>query len=202
MSLDLTNADAFYTTPTQWSWVDTAQSLVVRTRGDAGALAPAIREAIWSVDKNQPIVRVATMDTLLALSQAQRRFALILFEAFGGVALILAAIGIYGILSGSVTERMREIGVRTALGASRASVLTLILRQGLTLAGIGVVIGTAGAAAASQALTSMLYGISQFDPITYVGVIALLASVSAMACWMPAWRAARVDPSITFRAES
>jgi putative ABC transport system permease protein len=200
MSLAVSVSDAFYTTTTQWDWVDTAQSLVVRTRGDAAALAPAIRKAIWSVDKDQPVVRVATMDTLLAASQAERHFALILFEAFGIVALVLAAVGIYGVLSGSVTERMREIGVRSALGASRRDILALILRQGMTLTGIGVVIGLGGAVAASQAIISMLYGISRFDPITYFAVIALLASVSGIACWVPAWRAAKVDPSITFRA--
>ncbi len=199
-SLAVSAPDAFYTTTAQWDWVDTAQSLVVRTRGDAAALAPAIRKAIWSVDKDQPIVRVATMDTLLAASQAERHFALILFEAFGIVALILAAIGIYGILSGSVTERMREIGVRSALGASRRDILALILRQGMTLTGIGIVIGLGGALAASQALIAMLYGISRFDPITYAGVIGLLAIVSGIACWVPAWRASQVDPSITFRA--
>jgi putative ABC transport system permease protein len=199
-SLAVSASDAFYTTTTQWAWVDTAQSLVVRTRGDAAALAPAIRKAIWSVDKDQPVVRVATMDTLLAASQAERHFALILFEAFGIVALVLAAVGIYGVLSGSVTERMREIGVRAALGASRRDILALILRQGMTLTGIGVVIGLGGAVAASQAIISMLYGISRFDPITYFGVMALLASVSGIACWVPAWRAAKVDPSITFRA--
>jgi putative ABC transport system permease protein len=199
-SLAVSVSDAFYTTTTQWDWVDTAQWLVVRTRGDAGALTPAIRKAIWSVDKDQPIVRVATMDTLLATSQAERHFALILFEAFGIVALALAAVGIYGVVSGSVTERMREIGVRAALGASRRDILALILRQGMTLTGIGVVIGLGGAVAASQAIISMLYGISRFDPITYCGVIALLASVSGIACWVPAWRAAKVDPSITFRA--
>ena len=199
-SLAVSASDAFYTSTTQWDWVDTAQSLVVRTRGDAAALAPAIRQAIWSVDKDQPVVRVATMGTLLAASQAERHFALILFEAFGLVALILAAVGIYGVLSGSVTERMREIGVRSALGASRGDILRLILRQGMTLTGIGMAIGVGGAAAASQAIVSMLFGISRFDPITYLGVIALLASVSAMACWVPARRAAKVDPSITFRA--
>jgi putative ABC transport system permease protein len=199
-SLAVSVSDAFYITTTQWDWVDTAQSLVVRTRGDAAPLAPAIRKAIWSVDKDQPVVRVATMDTLLALSQAERHFALILFEAFGIVALVLAAVGIYGVLSGTVTERMREIGVRSALGASRRDILALILRQGMTLTGIGVVIGLVGALAASQAIISMLYGISRFDPITYFGVIALLVSVSAIACWAPAWRAAKVDPSITFRA--
>jgi len=200
-SLAVSASDAFYTETTQWSWVDTAQSLVVRTRGDAAALVPALRKAIWSVDKDQPIVRVATMDALLATSQAERRFALILFEAFGAVALVLAAVGIYGILSGSVTERMREIGVRAALGASRRNILALVLRQGMTLTGIGVVLGLAGAVAASQAIMSLLFGISRLDPITYIGVIALLTSVSAIACWVPAWRAAQVDPSITFRVE-
>jgi putative ABC transport system permease protein len=200
-SLAVNAPDAFYTTMTQWDWVDTAQSLVVRTRGDrAAALAPAIRNAIWSIDKDQPVVRVATMDTLLATSEAERHFALILFEAFGVVAVVLAAVGIYGVISGSVAERIREIGVRSALGASRRDILSLIFRQGMTLTGIGVVIGLAGAIAASQAMISMLYGISRFDSITYLGVIALLAGVSGIACLAPAWRAAKVDPSITFRA--
>jgi ABC-type antimicrobial peptide transport system permease subunit len=96
---------------------------------------------------------------------------------------------------------MREIGVRTALGASRGNILTLILRQGMTLAGIGIVIGLGGAAAASQFIVSMLYEVSRFDPITYFGVVALLAGVAGIACWVPAWRAAQVDPSITLRAE-
>jgi ABC-type antimicrobial peptide transport system permease subunit len=117
------------------------------------------------------------------------------------VAMLLAAVGIYGVLSGSVTERMRELGVRAALGASRRAILGLILRQGMALTAIGIGIGLGGAAAASQAIHSMLYGISRFDPLTYGGVIAVLAVVSGIACWVPAWRASRVDPSITFRAE-
>jgi len=173
----------------------------VRARGDAAVLAPAIRKAIWSVDKDQPIVRLATLDDLLAASAAERRFALILFEAFGLVALVLAATGIYGVLSGSVTEHMREIGLRSALGATRGNILALVVRQGMTLTGIGVVIGLSGAAAASRALVTLLFGVSRLDPITYLGVIALLAGVSAIACWVPAWRAARVDPCITLRAE-
>lgn len=200
-SLALNQPDAFYVAMGQWSWVDSVETLVVRTAGDAAALAPSVRNAIWSVDKNQPVVRVATMDELVAKSAAQRRFALVLFEAFGIVALVLAATGIYGVLSGSVTERTREIGVRAALGASPGSILSLVLRQGLVLTGIGAAIGAAGALAATQAIVTLLFGVSRIDATTYVGVIALLVGVSTVACWLPAQRAARVDPAKTLRAE-
>jgi putative ABC transport system permease protein len=193
-SLAESQPDAVYMTPAQSWFADGAMSLVVRARGDAAALAPAIRQAIWSVDKDQPISR-------LAKSESQRRFAMIVFEAFALVALLLAATGIYGVLSGSVTERMREIGVRSALGASRADILVLIVRQGMTLTGLGVAIGLMAAAAASGALVTLLFGVSRLDPVTYAGVIALAAGVSVIACWAPAWRAARVDPSITLRGE-
>ena len=202
-SLAMSQSDAVYITTTQWHlFVDKALWLVVRARSsDAAALAPAIREAIWSVDKDQPIVRVATMDDLLAASTAERRFALILFEAFGLAALVLAATGIYGVLSGSVTERTREIGVRLALGASRGNILALVFRQGMTLTGLGVLLGLCGAVIASQAIITLLYGVSRLDPIAYLGVISLLVGVSVIACWIPAWRAARVDPAITLRSE-
>ncbi len=200
-SLASSPTDAVYFTTAQWGAVDRTLSLVVRARGDAAALAPAVRQAVWSVDRDQPIVRVATMDELLAASAAERRFASILFESFGLAALVLAAVGIYGVLSGSVNERTREIGVRLALGASRGHILALVLRQGMTLTGIGVAAGLCGAAAASSALVSLLFGVSRLDPTAYLGVVALLAAVSAAACWVPAWRAARVDPSITLRAE-
>jgi putative ABC transport system permease protein len=201
-SLVMSQSDAVYITNMQWRlFVDKARWLVVRARGDAAALAPAIRQAIWSVDKDQPIVRVATMNDLLAASTAERRFALILFEAFGLVALVLAATGIYGVLSGSVTERTREIGVRLALGATRGNILALVFRQGLTLTGLGIALGLCGAVAASQAIITLLYGVSPLDPIAYLGVISLLVGVSVIACWLPAWRAARVDPSITLRSE-
>ena len=193
--------DAAYIPATQSWFADDAMSLVARARDDVTALAPAIKRAIWSVDNDQPIVRVASMDALLAASESRRRFAMVVFEAFALVALVLAATGIYGVLSGNVTERMREIGVRAALGASRGDILTLVVRQGMTLTGLGVAIGLFGAAAASRALITLLFGVSPLDPVTYLGVIALLAGVSAIACWVPAWRAARVDPSITLRAE-
>jgi putative ABC transport system permease protein len=201
LSLAVTQADAVYVPAAQWYFADDAMSLVVRSREDAAALAPAIRDAIWSVDKDQPIVRVATMDSLVAATAAERRFVLILFEAFGLVALMLAATGIYGVLSGSVSERLREIGVRAALGASRSNILGLVLRQGMMLTVLGISIGLAAAFIASQTLVSLLFGISWLDPTTYVGVIGLLAGVSMVACWVPAWRASRVDPSITLRAE-
>jgi predicted permease len=202
LSLAMDESDAVYTTASQWRFADNAMSLVVRVRDGADAtLASAIRKAVWSVDKDQPVVRVATMDDLLAASAAERRFALILFEAFALAALVLAAAGIYGVLSGSVAERTREIGVRAALGASRKNILTLVLRQGMTLTALGVALGLAGAAAATQAIVTMLFGVSRLDPVTYLGVIGLLVLVSAIACAIPAWRAARVDPTSTLRAE-
>jgi putative ABC transport system permease protein len=201
VSLAAGRLDAVYIPTTQWSWADPMLSVVVRAHGDAAALAPALREAIWSVDKNQPIARIATMEALLEASAAQRRFALVLFEAFALVALVLAATGIYGVLSAGVTERIREIGVRSALGASRGNILALVLRQGMALTALGVAIGLGAAVAGSSALATLLFGVTRLDPATYISVAALLLAVSAIACWLPAWRAARVDATITLRAE-
>jgi putative ABC transport system permease protein len=200
-SLALKNDDAFYTTTTQWAWVDGVQSLVVHTQGDATLLIPALQSAIWSVDKQLPIVRVATMDKLLAESDAQRNFALVLFEAFAVAGLLLAAIGLFAVLSGSVTERTREIGVRAALGATPGNILALVFRQGMTLTVVGLMVGLAGALAAARVLTSLLFGVSGHDPITYIEVAFVLLAVAAIACWIPARRAARVAPAITLRAE-
>ena len=141
------------------------------------------------------------MTDLLAGSAAQRRFAMIVFEFFALAALFLAAIGIYGVLSGSVTERTREIGLRSALGASPRKIVGLVVRQGMTLTALGVFAGLIGALGASEALRSLLFGISSVDPLTYGGVIALLGIVSAAACLAPAWRASKVDPAATLRAE-
>jgi putative ABC transport system permease protein len=200
-SLALSQSEAVYIMARQWHWADGTRSLLVRGQGDVAALAPAIQRAIWSVDPEPAIVRVATMDDLVRITAAERRFVLLLFEAFALAALALAATGIYGVLSGSVAERTREIGVRSALGASRGSILTLVVRQGMTLTGLGVAIGVVGAVAASQAIVTLLFGVSRLDPVTYFGVIALLGGVAAVACAVPAWRAARVDPAITLRAE-
>ena len=201
MSLGLSDSDAVYTTTTQWNLPEHALSLVVRGQGDVSAPVPAIKNAIWSVDNDQPIVRVARMESLLAESAAERRFVLILFEAFGIVALALAASGIYGVLSGSVAERTREIGVRSALGASRGGIIVLIVRQGMTLTAIGALLGAAAAVLASRAIAAMLFGISRFDPLTYVGAIVLLSAVAALACSIPAWRGSRIDPMVALRYE-
>jgi putative ABC transport system permease protein len=201
MSLGLSDSDAVYTTTTQWTFPERTLSLVVRGRGDISALVPAIKNAVWSVDNEQPIVRVAQMESLLAESASERRFVLILFEAFGLVALALAGSGIYGVLSGSVAERTREIGVRSALGATRSGIIALIVRQGMTLTGIGAMLGIIGASLASQAIGGLLFGISRFDPFTYLAATVLLSAVAVVACALPAWRASRIDPMLALRYE-
>lgn len=200
-SLLATRAEAAYITPTQWYFADSVLSLVVRTRDNALAYAPAIRQAIWSVDKDQPIVRVAAMDDLLSATAAERRFTLILFETFGIAALLLAIVGIYGVLSGNVTERTNEIGVRLALGAQRRDVLSLILIQGVQLTLIGVGIGVLSALSLTRLLSTLLYGTSATDVLTFAGVSVLLTSFALLACYLPALRAARVDPLIALRHE-
>jgi len=202
-SLAMNQEDAFYITTSQWAWGDEVQSVVVRTGAEINPaiLAPEIQEAIWSVDKSRPITRVATMGELVAATAQDRRFVLVLFEAFGLVALLLAAIGIYGILAGSVIERTREIGVRAALGATSADILSLVLRQGMTTAVIGIAIGLCGALAAGRALNAMLFGVTWLDLFTYMGSIVLLLAVSAIACLLPARRAASIDPMEALRAE-
>jgi putative ABC transport system permease protein len=200
-SLAIGDEDAFYINTSQWAWVDTAESLVVRVQGDAAALAPAIRNAIWSVDRNQPITRVTTMNDLVAASEADRHFVLMLFEAFALVGLVLAATGIYGVLAGSVTERTREIGVRSALGAPRRNILLLVMRQGMAFSLVGLLLGLTAAVAASSAITALLFGITRLDPSTYAAVAALLLLVSAAACLIPARRAVSINPVVALRAE-
>ncbi len=162
---------------------------------------PLVRRAIWSVDKDQAIVRAATMSARLSATAAERRFVLILFEAFALAALVLAAAGIYGVLAGSVAERTREVGVRSALGASRRDILGLVVGQGMRLTAVGVTIGIAGAVAATRALAAMFFDISRLDPVTYLAVTGLLILTATVAAAVPAWRAVRVDPATTLRTE-
>ena len=200
-SLAADRPDAAYISTSQSPFIDTALSLVVRARRDPGELTPAIKNSIWLVDKDQPITRIATMDQLLTKTAADRRFALILFDVFGIVALVLAATGIYGILTASVNERIREIGIRMALGAQRSDVLALVLRQGVALIVGGVGIGLCGAWATTRLLRRLLFGISASDPLTFGMVALLLALVALIAGYLPARRATKVDPLIALRFE-
>ncbi len=190
---------AVYTPASQWIFEDNVISLVVRGRVDVGTLVPAIRAAVWSVDPDQPVVRVATMQHLLAASAAERRFALVIFQCFALAALLLTATGIYGMLSGSVAERTREIGLRSAVGATQGQIVVMVLGQGLRLTLLGIAIGLAGAVAGSRLIEAMLYDVSRLDVATYAGVALLLTVVSLLACAMPAWRATRIDPAIALR---
>lgn len=204
-SLAMSQTDAFYVAIGQWWWVDNVQSIVVRLSSatDAGvaASAPSVRRAVWSVDKTRPIQRVATMEQLIAATEGQRRFALAIIEAFALAALVLAAIGLYGVVSGSVSERTREIGIRVALGATSRGIAGGIIGGAVGLAAVGTVLGLVGAGLASALLRTLLYDVSRLDPITYAGVAVLLGVVAAIASWAPARRAARVDPAIALRAE-
>jgi putative ABC transport system permease protein len=200
-SLASQNTAAFYVPMPQWRWVDPEQSLVVRTTGDAASLTSTVKRAVWSVDRNKPITRVATMDELIRRTAAEQRFASMIYTTFAIAALILAAVGLYGVISGRVAERTREIGIRTALGATRGEIMRSVLRNGLLLTTVGIAIGVAGASATSRLLETLLYGISRADAATYAGVIVLLGAVAALACWVPARRAAAVDPVITLRAD-
>ena len=198
-SLATDSFDAVYVPASQWAYTDRALWLVVHTRGDPTALGPQIKNAVWSIDKDQPIARLTTMDDIVRASEAGRRFAMQLFEAFAGVALFLAAIGLYGVLFASVTERTREISVRAALGASRATIVINIMRDGMTVTAAGVVIGFATAVAISDGIVALLFGVTPVDAITYIVVIGMLFIVAVVACAIPAWRAVSIDPVQTLR---
>ena len=201
VSLALDEGEAVYMPVSQWHFADQVLSLVVRARGEPGRVVPAVRSAVWSVDPDQAVVRVAAMEDLVKASAEDRRFALWLFEGFALAALVLVGVGVYGSLSGRVAERTREIGVRAALGASRGALVSLVLRRGLALTALGIALGVAAALAATRAITSLLYGVSPLDAVTYLGVVALLSVVALIAGSLPAWRAARVDPALPLRTE-
>jgi ABC-type antimicrobial peptide transport system permease subunit len=185
----------------QWRFADNIVALVVRTRGDPASVARAVRAAVQSVDSTQPISALATMEQVIATSTSQRRLALMLFGAFAAVALLLAVAGIYGVLAGAVTERTREIGVRSALGATPASILRMVLVQGARLTGAGLAIGVLGALSLGRFLESLLYSVNAADPVTLVSVVALLALVALAACLLPALRAVGIDPMSALRAD-
>jgi putative ABC transport system permease protein len=176
-------------------------TLLVKSGADPAALTSAIREAVQSIDKDQPLFAISTMKELVSNSVATRRMTLVLLGLFSGLALVLGGIGIYGVISYSVAQRTHEIGIRMALGAPRRDVFRLVVGQGLKLAGIGIAIGIAGALGLARLMSSLLYGISATDFETFAGVSILLALVALLACFIPAQRAMRVDPTVALRHE-
>ena len=178
-----------------------SMSLVVRAAGDPLSAVPAIRRAVWEVNPNQPVTEVKLMRDYLTASVAPRRFQMLLLSVFAGVALALAAVGIYGVISYSVSRRTREIGVRLALGATPVDIVRLVLRQGAVLMLAGLALGMAAGAAATRLLSSLLYGVSATDPLTFAGVTLLLAVVALAACYLPARRATKIDPLAALRQE-
>jgi putative ABC transport system permease protein len=175
--------------------------VVIRTSIDPVNVVAAVKEQVWSVDKEQPISDIKTMDQVLSTSLAQRRFNMALLGGFAAVALVLAAVGIYGVMSYSVTQRTREIGIRMALGAGRRDILELVMGRGLLLTLLGVTVGLAGAFFLTRVMESLLYGVSVHDPITFAVISLLLMGVALGACFVPARRATRVDPMVALRYE-
>jgi putative ABC transport system permease protein len=176
----------------QWNFM----GLVIRTAGDPAAFATTLRREVQALDKDQPIYNVRTMDDVVANSLGTRRVSMQLFAVFAIAALLLAAIGIYGVMAYSVTQRTREIGIRMALGAQRSDVLTLVIRQGLRLTVIGVVVGLGGAFVLTRLIANLLFEVAATDPLTFVAIPMLLLFVALVACYLPARRAARLDPTV------
>ncbi|MDQ3744760.1 MAG: ABC transporter permease [Acidobacteriota bacterium] len=175
--------------------------LAVRTAGDPSTLAPAARGAIAEVDKDMPVYRVTTMERMVADSMAQRRFSMFLFGIFAAIALTLAVVGLYGVMSYAVAQRTHEIGLRMALGAQRGDILKMVVGQGLLIIAVGLAAGLLGALALTRVMSSLLYDVSATDPLTYAGIALLLASVALLASYLPARRATKVDPMVALRYE-
>src|SRR5215217_2452988 len=199
--LDLPEQPALYTPYTQINPWKRWMSIAARTQGEPSGTAQSLKQAIWKVDSQLPVTRLETMSEVAASSFAARRFNMSLLSLFAGLALVLAAIGIYGVMSNAVTQRTQEIGIRLALGASTIDVLRLIIRNGITLVSIGVAIGLAGAFALTRLMTSLLFGVTATDGLTIVVVSAVLIGVALLACLIPARRATKVDPLVALHYE-
>ena len=176
-------------------------TLVVRTKGDPLALAKSVKQAVWSVEAQQSVWKVRTLEYLVNRSYSFLRCITWTTVAFAGLALLLAAIGLYGLLAYMVNQRSRELGIRMAVGAAPASVLQSVIRDGLTLTAVGILAGMAGASLLTRFLQSQVYGVNTTDPAIYAGVAAVLLGVALFAAWFPARRAMRVDPVVVLRQE-
>src|SRR6185369_7613279 len=168
---------------------DNALTIVARANGDPAALAGALRNEVWAIDRDQSVFDVKTMRQVLSEMLSQRRFNMLLLGIFAAVALTLAAVGIYGVMSYAVAERTHEIGLRMALGAQTGDVLGLIVRQGMLLAGTGLVVGLVASLGLTRLMTSLLYGVSATDPLTFIAIPVVLTGVALGACLIPARRA-------------
>ncbi len=175
--------------------------VVVKTAGDPTAILPSVREKVRELDRDVPVATVRTLDDWVSTSAAQPRLNAVLLGAFAGVALVVAAVGVYGVLAYSVTQRTREIGVRMALGAEPGGVLRLVVREGMVVGLAGIAAGTLGALAVARVLANLVYGVDVHDPATFVGVGAALTAVAFAACVLPARRASRVDPLVALRTD-
>jgi ABC-type antimicrobial peptide transport system permease subunit len=176
-------------------------NVVLRTRLPPATLRQTIEAAVREADPSVPIVRLREMEAVFDESIRRPRLLAQLLGGFAGLALLLAAIGTYGVLSYMVAERRREIGIRMALGAAQRSVLAQVMTQGLVLTAIGIVVGLAGAFGLNRLIASLLFGVQPTDPLTIAAVVATIALVAGVACWLPAWRASRLDPNIVLRQE-
>jgi predicted permease len=176
-------------------------ALTIRTAADPGTLAEAVRREVRAVDPDLPVYAVRTMDEVMAKAVSQRRFSMVLLGVFAFIALMLAAVGIYGVMAYSVSQRTHEIGVRMALGAQPRDVLRMVITQGLTLIGFGIAVGLVGAFIVTRFLSGLLFNVSPRDPVTFAGITLLLALVALLACYVPARRATKVDPMVALRYE-
>jgi putative ABC transport system permease protein len=177
------------------------RDLAIRTSGDTAGLVGAVRQVIREVDPDQPVSNVATMAEVLGTEAAQRRMGMIMLVGFAALALLLASLGIYGVLAYFVTQHTSEIGVRQALGATPRNILLFVLKKGMGLTLLGVGIGLVAAFALTRLMSSLLFGVAAFDPLTFLTVPLLLVLVALLACLIPARRATKIDPLVALRYE-